>query len=101
MPQRLAQQIAELSHQPPCRLRARLREGADRVERVEQEMRMELCAKALELGLDEPALQIRGAKGELLRLASVAVHLLGVETRERDAGDDRIDRKIGIEAAEE
>jgi hypothetical protein len=47
--ERRAQQIAQLRHQPSRHLRVRFGQRADRVERVEEEVRMQLRAQALQL----------------------------------------------------
>ena len=99
--QRRTQQVAELTHQPARGLRIGFGERADRVERIEQEVRLELCAQALKARLDQASLEIRGLQRQIGGLTLALAHLCGVVARYRHAGDHRVDHQVGIEALEE
>ena len=69
--ERQAQQVAQPHQRAVGGLDVAVHQRRDRVQRVEEEVRVELLLQRLELGLDEPRLELRGAQRAVLRLAVV------------------------------
>ena len=63
-------------------------------------MRLQLRAQALQLRLDEPALQLGRPKGERVRPFGAAPHLLCIAPRERNASEHGVNRQVRIQAIE-
>ena len=94
------ERVAELRHEPRAIRGIRSVNNDDGIERVEQEVGLQLRPQALQLGLDEPALQVRGPHRQLVRLPGAALRLVRVVTREREADDDGVDREVRIQPVE-
>src|SRR4029434_11074745 len=73
-----AEQVAELCHEPSRGYRARLGERADRVERVEEKVRLQLRTQRLQLRLDEAPLEIGRPKRQFVGLLRASLHLVGI-----------------------
>ena len=96
--ERGAEKIAEAFHQAAGGGRIGFGEGADSVERVKEEVRMNLGAEGLQLSFGETALELSGFEREIAGLLFALADLRGVIARDGQAGDDGVDQEIPIEA---
>ena len=69
--ERHAEQIAQPHQRPVGGLDVAVHQRRDRVQRVEQEVRVQLLLQRLELRLDQPGLELRRAQRAIARLAVV------------------------------
>ena len=69
--ERQAQQVAEPHQRAVGGLDVPVHQRRDRVQRVEEEVRVQLLLQRRELRLDQPRLELRGAQRAVARLAVV------------------------------
>ena len=91
--ERHPQQIAELHQRAVGRFDVAVHQRRDRVQRVEQEVRLELLPERRHLRFDQPGFELRGAERAVARLAVV-------EDRVAEPGDRPVRHHFPVEVLE-